>query len=77
MTLRAIPFLVSNLHYTKMSLSFKHSSNLVQKWPIQNKEGFSSGSDGKESACNMGDLQYGRFDLWVKKVPWRRKWTPT
>jgi len=37
-------------------------------------EGFSGGSDGKESACNMGDPglipELGRF-------PWRREWQPT
>ena len=36
--------------------------------------GFSGGSDGKESACNVGDLGavpgLGRF-------PWRRAWQPT
>ena len=41
---------------------------------------FSGGSDSKESACNAGDcLQYRkpRFDPWVRKIPWRRKWAPT
>ena len=28
--------------------------------------GFPGGSDGKESACNAGDLDW--------KIPWRRKW---
>ena len=28
----------------------------------------------KESACNAEDL---RLDLWVRKIPWRRKWQPT
>ena len=34
----------------------------------------SSGSDSR-SVC----LQYGRprFDPWVRKIPWRRKWQPT
>ena len=30
------------------------------------------GSDGKESACNAGDL--GLFDPWLGKIPWRREW---
>ena len=36
--------------------------------------GFPGGSDGK-SVC----LQCGRpgFNLWVRKIPWRRKWQPT
>ena len=36
--------------------------------------GFTRSSVGKESACNAGDL---RFDPWVGKIPWRRKWLPT
>ena len=31
--------------------------------------GFSCGSAGKESACNVGDL----WDPWVGKIPWRRE----
>ena len=36
--------------------------------------GFPGGSDGK-SVC----LQCGRprFDSWVRKIPWRKKWQPT
>ena len=36
--------------------------------------GFPVGSDGKASACNAGDP---RFDPWVGKISWRRKWQPT
>ena len=32
------------------------------------------GSDGKESACNTGDLG---FNPWVGKITWRREWQPT
>ena len=35
---------------------------------------FTGGSDGKASACNVGDLG---FDPWVGKIPWRREWQPT
>jgi len=35
----------------------------------------SGGSDGKESACNIGDL--GSLSPWVGKSPWRRAWQPT
>ena len=31
-------------------------------------------SVSKDSACSAGDL---RFDPWVRKIPWRRKWQPT
>ena len=30
--------------------------------------------NGKESTCQFRRL---RFDLWVTKIPWRRKWQPT
>ena len=32
---------------------------------------------GKESACHCRRLQIQRFDPWVGKIPWRRKWQPT
>ena len=36
--------------------------------------GFPGGSDGKESACNAGDVV---FDPWVGKVLCRREWLST
>ena len=36
--------------------------------------GLPSGSAGKESTCNAGDLG---FDPWVGKIHWRREWLPT
>ena len=40
---------------------------------MTNKQGFPGGSDGKESACNIGDLglipESGR-------APWGREWLP-
>ena len=33
-----------------------------------------SGSDGKEFVCSAGDP---RFDPWISKIPWRRKWPHT
>ena len=34
-------------------------------------EGFPGGSDGKESACNVGDPGS------IGKIPWRREWLST
>ena len=45
---------------------FKNFTEVLLIW-----ESFPSGSDGKEFACNVGDLG---FDPWVAKVPWRREW---
>ena len=36
--------------------------------------GFPGSSDGKEPACNAGDLD---SVPWVEKIPWRREWLPT
>ena len=32
---------------------------------------------GEESACNAGDAKTLRFNPWVGKIPWSRKWQPT
>ena len=31
----------------------------------------------KESTCKCGRRRSHRFDPWVGKIPWRRKWQPT
>ena len=36
---------------------------------------FPGGSDGKASVCLQGGRP--RFDSWVRKISWRRKWQPT
>ena len=36
-------------------------------------KGFPGDSDGKEPACNAGDLGL----IPVRKIPWKRKWQPT
>ena len=38
--------------------------------------GFPGGASGKESACQCRRRKRHRFDLWVRKIPWRRKWQP-
>ena len=32
---------------------------------------------GKKSTCQCRRLRRCRFDPWVMKIPWRRKWQPT
>ena len=34
-------------------------------------------SIGKEPACLCGRRKRRRFNPWVRKIPWRRKWQPT
>ena len=38
---------------------------------------FPGGSDGKEPACQCRRSKRHRFDPWVRKMSWRRKWQPT
>ena len=49
--------------YTMYSICTTYCINII----------YSDGSNGKESACNVGDL----VDSWVGKIPWRRAWQPT
>ena len=32
---------------------------------------------GKEPTCQCRRRRRRRFDPWVRKIPWRRKWQPT
>jgi len=34
--------------------------------------GFPGGASGKEPACQGRRLKRCRFDLWVRKIPWRK-----
>ena len=36
--------------------------------------GFPGGASGQESTCQC---RQHRFDPWVRKIPWRREWSPT
>ena len=38
--------------------------------------GFPGGSDSKESTIRL-QCKKPKFDSWVRKIPWRRKWQPT
>ena len=45
-------------------------------WFIQHP-GLPRWLSGKESACQFSRCKRCRFDPWVRKIPWRRKWQPT
>ena len=38
---------------------------------------FPGGASEKESACQCNRCKRPRFDPWVERMPWRRKWQPT
>ena len=37
----------------------------------------SQGLSGKESTCQCKSHRSHKFEPWVRKIPWRRKWDPT
>ena len=43
---------------------------------IQYMWGFPGGTSDTESACRYRRHKRLRFDSWVGKIPWRRKWQP-
>ena len=44
---------------------------------IKANEGFPGGASGKEPTCRCRRHKRCRFNPWVGKIPWRRKWQPT
>ena len=65
---------LSSLGFLDISLFELFLSLLISLKLFAENLGFPGGSDGKESACSVGDLGstpvLGRF-------PWRRAWQPT
>ena len=45
--------------------------------PLKVLWGFSGGARGKEPACQCRRHKRLRFDPWVEKFPWSRKWHST
>ena len=52
-----------------------HSLDLIS--PLIFVKIFPGGTSGKESTCQYRRHKKRRFDPWVGKIPWRRKWPPT
>ena len=52
----------------RLSLEVPLYLNNISFW------GFPGGASGKESACQS---RRHRFNPWVRKIPWKRKWQPT
>ena len=50
-------------------------SRVVPTW--MDLEGFPGGSSSKQSACQCRRHNRLGFVLWVRKIPWSRKWQPT
>ena len=56
-----------------LNIKFNKLHHLVGTYYVQGM-GFPGGSAVKKSSCQC---RGHKFDPWVGKVPWRRKWQPT
>ena len=45
--------------------------------PTRKHQGFPSGTSGKELACQCKRHKRYKFNPWVRKIHWSRKWQPT
>ena len=64
MRLKSLSWRIPNLYFLSL---------WVSAWV----SGFQSGASGKEPTCQCRRLKRCGFDLWVRKISWRRKWQPT
>ena len=61
---------------------YKHPrvhTHFKRKFLKENKKikGFPGGTNGKESTCQRKRCERLKFNPWVGKIPWSRKWQPT
>ena len=63
--------------YIYMKIWFEFSFYLTSYDSDVVCKGFPGGSAGKEPACQCRRCKRGRFDPWVGKIPWSRKWQHT
>ena len=74
-TPKLLTFKTLTFHVTLSYLTFWLSAFFICEMEIPQliSKNFPGDSDGKESACNAGDLGLSR----VEKIPWGREWMPT
>ena len=71
---RVLSALMVSSHKREVFLSLIYTGVNSHCFPLNCILSGFDGSVGKESACNAGET---RVELWVRKIPWRRKWLPT
>ena len=57
--------------------SFNLGSGMIKFALLRITLGFPDGANDKESACQCREFRRCRFDPWVGKILWRKKWQPT
>ena len=67
---------VGKLELNKRSI-FSKWTGPQNNHPSLFKRGLPKCLSGKESTCEYRSCRRRRFDLWVRKIPWRKKREPT
>ena len=70
-----IIFLIKYKHYIKSMLCIIYTILCIIY--IYNIMGLPRWLSGKESTSQYRRLKRCRFNPWVRKIPWRKKWQPT
>ena len=71
------PAYTGGLTFLKAAQGFLVPTSLLLLSPSLNALGLLWWLSGKESTCQCKRCKSYRFDPWVRKIPWRRKWQPT
>ena len=51
-------------------------AQILSMTPSQTSLGFPGGASSEEPICQCRRLKRRRFNPWVRKIPWSRKWQP-
>ena len=68
---------LAHIHGENRSCPFANSTRLFGLILTKVYSGLPRCHSGKEPACQYRRRKRCRFDPWVGKIPWRRKWQPT
>ena len=65
------------IKYFKFNKPVVHYGQSILLYTLKGKWGLLKWLGGKESACQRRSHRRRKFNPWVGKIPWRRKWQPT
>ena len=72
-----VPNIFVNSFTKKLAIRWNSFKVNLRSWVCVAIESFPGSASGKESACQFKRHKSRIFNLWIRKVPWRRKWQPT
>ena len=67
----------SSLYGQVMQHCEQTTAHLAPHLSVLGITGFPGGASDKEPACQFRSHKRRGFDLWARKIPWRRKWQLT